>query len=240
MTDLICFDNVAKTYQMGEVVVRALRGVSFTVEEGEFLMIMGPSGSGKSTALNLMGGLDRPTSGQVIVNGETISDFDNRQMTRYRRDSIGIVFQFFNLIPTLTAAENVELALTLKPNHTALRRRSRELLERVGLAERADHFPAQLSGGEQQRVAIARALANNPQVLLCDEPTGSVDAETGQMVMQVIRKLNQQEGTTVVLVTHDGSLMDYSDRVLYMHSGQIDHIETVTMHTPAPMAEVQS
>ncbi len=154
MTNLICFENVTKTYQMGEVTVRALRSVSPAVSEGEFVMIMGPSGSGKSTALNLMGGLDRPTSGQVIVNGETISDFDNPQMTRYRRDTVGIVFQFFNLIPTLTASENVELALTLRPNHTALRRRSRELLDRVGLAERADHFPAQLSGGEQQRVAI--------------------------------------------------------------------------------------
>jgi putative ABC transport system ATP-binding protein len=225
MTDLIRFENVSKAYQMGEITVRALRDVSLAVADGEFVMIMGPSGSGKSTALNLMGGLDQPTDGKVIVDGEVISSYDSRQLTHYRRDKVGVVFQFFNLIPTLTAAENVELALTLRPDRSGLRRISLELLGRVGLAERADHFPAQLSGGEQQRVAIARALANHPRVLLCDEPTGSVDEEIGLKVLEVIQALNREEGTTIVLVTHDVSLGEYADRVLHMRSGQIDHID---------------
>ncbi len=227
MPPLIRLRNVTKTYPMGEVEVHALRGLNLDVPEGQFVVLLGPSGSGKTTTLNLIGGLDRPTQGEVIVDGEDIAQLDDRRLTRYRAGKVGFVFQFFNLIPTLTAAENIAFALELVTrDRAAVRRRTEELLALVGLSDRADHFPSQLSGGEQQRVAIARALANHPAILLADEPTGNLDVETGRQVLQALRDLNQQEGVTVVLVTHNTAIAPMADRVVRLHSGTVASDET--------------
>ncbi|MBN1657787.1 MAG: ABC transporter ATP-binding protein [Anaerolineae bacterium] len=220
------FQNVSKTYQMGEVEVHALRGLDLAVREGEFLVIVGPSGSGKTTTLNLIGGLDSPTSGRLIVAGNDISGYDEQALTAYRRDEIGFIFQFFNLLPTLTAAENVEFALELvEKDGRLVRRRALDLLDKVGLAERADHFPSQLSGGEQQRVAIARALAKDPLILLADEPTGNLDYRMGQKVLRVMQDLNQKEGRTVILVTHNTAIGPMGHRVVHLHDGQVARVE---------------
>ncbi len=232
---LIRLESVSKLYRMGEVDVKALDDLSLSIPGGEFVVLLGPSGCGKTTALNLIGGLDRPTSGQVLIRGEDISRYDDRALTRYRRDSIGFVFQFFNLIPTLTAAENVEFALTLK-HHGDMRERALELLDLVGLSERASHFPAQLSGGQQQRVAIARALANEPPILLCDEPTGNLDSSTGQQVLQVLHELNRKQGTTIVLVTHNSAIAPMADRVVHLQNGAIENVETTSQ--PQDVAEL--
>ena len=218
---LIQLLSVTKNYPMGEITVHALRALDLEIRRGELLVMLGPSGSGKTTVLNLVGGLDRPTGGQILVGGQDITRFDERRLTAYRRDQVGFVFQFFNLIPTLTAEENVEFALTLGDHDRDLRGEALRLLDQVDLRDRAGHFPAQLSGGEQQRVAIARALANRPQVLLCDEPTGNLDVDTGQRVLAVIRELNREAGTTVVLVTHNVALAPLADRVVRLHSGEI-------------------
>ncbi len=222
MSALIQLRHVTKTYPMGEVEVHALRGLDLEVPRGQFVVLLGPSGSGKTTTLNLMGGLDRPTAGQVIVEGEDITQYNDRRLTDYRARKVGFVFQFFNLIPTLTAAENIAFALELTTrDRAAVRRRTAELLDLVGLTQRGDHFPSQLSGGEQQRVAIARALANHPAILLADEPTGNLDVETGRQVLQALRELNRQEGVTVVLVTHNTAIAPLADRVVRLHSGMI-------------------
>ena len=235
---VIRMENVTKDYPMGEVVVHALRGIDLEVAPGEFIVLLGPSGSGKTTTLNLMGGLDRPTSGRVIVQDEDISRYDDKELTRYRRGKVGFVFQFFNLIPTLTARENVEFALALLDGKSGdLEKRAQELLEMVGLGDRADHFPSQLSGGEQQRVAIARALANHPPLMLCDEPTGNLDVETGRSVLQVMRDLNRREGTTIVLVTHNTAIAPMADRVVRLHSGTIKEI--TTNPEPAPVSTLE-
>ncbi len=223
---LIQLDSVSKRYRMGEVEVTALDNLSLEIHEGQFVVLLGPSGCGKTTALNLIGGLDRPTSGHVLIRGADISQYDEDRLTGYRRDTVGFVFQFFNLIPTLTAAENVEFALALK-QHDRLRQRSRELLDLVGLSDRVNHFPSQLSGGQQQRVAIARALANNPPILLCDEPTGNLDSATGQQVLQVLRSLNEKQGTTVILVTHNSAIAPMADRVIHLQNGSVEQIETI-------------
>jgi putative ABC transport system ATP-binding protein len=218
--------NVTQAYQMGEVQVQALSGLDLTVQEGEFVVIVGPSGSGKTTTLNLIGGLDTPTSGELVVAGSNIAGYDEKALTAYRRDQIGFIFQFFNLMPTLTASENVEFALELvEKNGHKVHQRALALLEKVGLAERADHFPSQLSGGEQQRVAIARALAKDPLILLADEPTGNLDFRMGQKVLRVMRDLNQQEGRTVILVTHNTVIGQIGDRVVHLHDGQVAHVE---------------
>jgi putative ABC transport system ATP-binding protein len=218
--------NVTKTYQMGEVQVHALCGLDLAVQEGEFVVIVGPSGSGKTTTLNLIGGLDSPTSGELIVAGTNVAGYDEKALTGYRRDQIGFIFQFFNLLPTLTASENVEFALELvEKNGREVHQQALTLLEKVGLSERADHFPSQLSGGEQQRVAIARALAKDPLILLADEPTGNLDFRMGQKVLRVMQDLNQQEGRTVILVTHNTVIGQIGNRVVHLHDGQVARVE---------------
>jgi putative ABC transport system ATP-binding protein len=218
--------NVTKTYQMGEVQVHALCGLDLAVHEGEFVVIVGPSGSGKTTTLNLIGGLDSPTSGELIVAGTNVAGYDEKALTAYRRDQIGFIFQFFNLLPTLTASENVEFAVELvERNGRKIHQRALALLEKVGLSERADHFPSQLSGGEQQRVAIARALAKDPLILLADEPTGNLDFRMGQKVLHVMQDLNRQEGRTVILVTHNTVIGQIGDRVVHLRDGQLAHVE---------------
>ncbi len=231
---VIHMSGVTKTYPMGEVEVHALRGLDLEVQRGRFVAVLGPSGCGKTTTLNLIGGLDRPTSGSLVVEGEDIARMNDAQLTHYRRKQVGFVFQFFNLIPTLTAAENIELALTLnrdgkrRPRGSrGMKQRAHELLGLVGLDERIDHFPSQLSGGEQQRVAIARSLANDPSVLLCDEPTGNLDLETGVQVLGVIRDLNRRQGATVVLVTHNSAIAPIAHQIVRLRNGAIEKIEDV-------------
>lgn len=209
--------GVGKSYEMGAVEVHALREVDLQLRRGELVVILGPSGCGKSTLLNMIGGLDRPTTGTVIVDGEDISSYDESRLSVYRRRKIGFVFQFFNLIPTLTAKENVLLTAELVD-------RSRPVLEvlaEVGLKERADHFPNELSGGEQQRVALARALIKNPPILLCDEPTGELDFETGKRTLSLIHRLSHEEEMTVLIVTHNAAIAQMADTVIRMQSGRI-------------------
>jgi putative ABC transport system ATP-binding protein len=209
--------DLTKVYRMGEVDVHALRGVDVELREGEFLVLLGPSGSGKSTLLNILGGLDGPSTGRVLYRGEDLSSADEDMLTEFRREHVGFVFQFYNLIPSLTAHENVALVTDIAPHPMA----AREALALVGLADRLDHFPAQLSGGEQQRVAIARAVAKRPDVLLCDEPTGALDAETGRVVLQVLEDVNRELGTTTAIITHNAPIATMADRVLTLHDGRI-------------------
>jgi putative ABC transport system ATP-binding protein len=232
---LIEMQSVKKTYPMGDLTVQALRGLDLAVARGEFIVLLGPSGSGKTTTLNILGGLDRPSDGKVVVDGDEIARFGERRLTGYRRTKVGFIFQFFNLIPTLTALENIEFALALTQSGRSLKTRAMDLLSAVSLQDRADHFPSQLSGGEQQRVAIARSLANKPPLLLADEPTGNLDVETGQ-VLQAIRDLNRKERTTVVLVTHNVSIAPMADRVVRLHDGSVARIEANP--NPAPVAEL--
>ncbi len=214
--------DVYKIYKIGFHEVVALNGISLKIEEGEFVAIMGPSGSGKSTLLYMIGCLDKPTRGRVIIDGCDTSTLSDTRLTELRRDKIGFVFQQYFLIPTLTALENVELPMVFKGvSKRDMRRRAKELLAMVGLGDKGDRKPNELSGGEQQRVAIARALANEPPILLCDEPTGNLDTKSGKIVMDIIKSLNEERGVTVVLVTHDPSLCDYADRVIRIRDGVI-------------------
>jgi putative ABC transport system ATP-binding protein len=219
---LYTMTDLTKSYQMGEVTVHALRGADLEIYDGEFLVLLGPSGSGKSTLLNLIGGMDTPTSGHVRLRETDIADFGERRLTAYRREHVGFIFQFFNLIPTLTAGENVRLAAQVCSNPLPVD----ETLAMVGLADRADHFPSQLSGGEQQRVAIARAVCKNPEVILGDEPTGALDYETGKLVLEVLRDVHRKSGKTVVVVTHNVAIGRMADRVVRLRSGTIQDIET--------------
>lgn len=215
--------DVWKTYGEGPTAIHALKDITLEIPDGEFTVILGPSGSGKTTLLNLVGSIDRPTEGRIDVNGIDLGALDREGRTRFRRSAAGFVFQFFNLIPTLTAAENVELVAELTSGQASSR--ARAVLEQVGLSDRLDNFPGQLSGGEQQRVAIARALVKKPPLLLCDEPTGELDFETGRVILDLLHRINREEGHTVLLVTHNAALGEMADRVLRLHSGSIveDH-----------------
>jgi putative ABC transport system ATP-binding protein len=221
--------QITKTYHMGEVDVHALRGVDLELYSGEFVVLLGPSGSGKSTLLNILGGLDVPSSGSVYYRGRQLTAFDDAALTRYRRDFVGFVFQFYNLIPSLTARENVALITEIAPNPMD----PAEALRMVGLGDRLDHFPAQMSGGEQQRVAIARAVAKRPDVLLCDEPTGALDVHTGVLVLEAIQHINAELGTTTAVITHNAVIGDMADRVIHLSGGEITGIETNAQRRPA-------
>ncbi len=227
------FNNVRKDYQMGEVVIHALDGVDFTIEEGEFVIIAGASGAGKSTILNLLGGMDTASSGTIRVGDKIVSDFDAKQLTLYRRDDVGFVFQFYNLIQNLTVRENVELAAQISKNPLDIT----ETLKSVGLMERENNFPSQISGGEQQRVAIARAIAKNPRLLLCDEPTGALDYQTGKQVLEVLQNICKTEKTTVVVITHNLALTPIGDKIIRVRSGKIESI-TLNDH-PVSAREIE-
>ncbi len=213
--------ELSKIYRMGEVEVRALQSVDLDLYDGEFVVILGPSGSGKSTLLNILGGLDIPTSGQVFFHDRDLTHANDAELTRFRRDCVGFIFQFYNLIPSLSARENVALVTEISRHPMP----PEEALARVGLSDRLDHFPAQMSGGEQQRVAIARAIAKRPQVLLCDEPTGALDYKTGKLVLEALADVNRELGTTTVVITHNAAIAAMADRVVTMRSGEINRIQ---------------
>ena len=231
MADIV-FENVYKTYQLGEVRIDAVKEANFTVRDGAFVAVLGPSGAGKTTVLNLLGGMDRATSGRILVNDRDIVPLNDRKLNQYRRDEVGFVFQFYNLMPNLTALENVELARQVGRNSLD----PAETLERVGLSERMNNFPAQLSGGEQQRVAIARALCKNPELLLCDEPTGALDSETGRMVLGLLLDVCRDTGKTVMIITHNAAIMPVAQSVLRMKSGRISEI--IENANPRSMEEI--
>lgn len=227
------FNHIVKEYAAGETMIRALNDASFIVEKGELAVILGSSGAGKTTALNILGGMDTATSGQVIVDGQDITNYNNRQLVGYRRTDIGFVFQFYNLVPNLTALENVELAAQVCEEYLD----ASETLDKVGLSERKGNFPAQLSGGEQQRVSIARALAKNPKLLLCDEPTGALDYNTGKQILQLLQDTCRKDGITVLLITHNSALAPMADRLIRFKSGKV--IEMTTNANPTPIAEIE-
>ncbi len=229
----ITFENVTKEYRMGEVTIDAVAGVNFTIEKGEFAIIVGPSGAGKTTVLNMLGGMDTCSGGTITVDGTIVSDYSARQLTAYRRSDIGFVFQFYNLVQNLTALENVELAAQICDDPMD----AGEMLEHVGLGHRLNNFPAQLSGGEQQRVAIARALAKNPKLLLCDEPTGALDYVTGKAILRLLQDTSRQHNMTVVVITHNSALTPMADRVIHIKNGRVERMEQNPK--PAPIEEIE-
>ena len=233
MSSFVSLEDVKKIYQMGEVQIMAAAGIDFQIERGEFAVVVGPSGAGKTTVLNILGGMDTASSGRVIVDGKDIAQYSPRQLTAYRRDDIGFVFQFYNLIPNLTALENVELALQISKNPL----KAEEVLKDVGLGHRLNNFPAQLSGGEQQRVSIARALAKNPKILLCDEPTGALDYQTGKSILKLLQDTCHKKGKTVVVITHNLAIAPMADRVIEMKNGKISNI-TINEH-PQPVETIE-
>ena len=221
MDAFIELKNVVKSYTMGDVTIYANNGVNFKVNKGEFTVIVGASGAGKTTILNMLGGMDTPTSGTILIDGHNIATYDDKQLTDYRRDDIGFVFQFYNLVQNLTALENVELASQISKDPL----NSLDILERVGLGGRKDNFPAQLSGGEQQRVAIARAIAKNPKLLLCDEPTGALDYQTGKSILGLLRSMCDNYGMTVIVITHNSALAPMADQVIHLKNGKVEKQE---------------
>ena len=233
MKDFVKLENVRKIYQMGEVEIRAVDGIDFEIGKGEFVVIVGPSGAGKTTVLNILGGMDTATSGKVLVDGNDVAQYTNRQLIGYRREDIGFVFQFYNLVPNLTALENVELALQICKEPLD----AKMVLEEVGLGERLNNFPAQLSGGEQQRVSIARALARNPKLLLCDEPTGALDYNTGKAILKLLQDTCRNKGMTVIVITHNSALAPMADRVIHIKNGRVESME-MNAH-PVPVETIE-
>lgn len=211
-------ERVTKVYRMGEVEIHAVDGIDFEIQKGEFVVIVGPSGAGKTTVLNILGGMDTASSGRVVVDGQDIAKYSQKKLTGYRRNDIGFVFQFYNLVPNLTALENVELAMQICKNPL----NASTLLEEVGLGQRMKNFPSQLSGGEQQRVSIARALAKNPKLLLCDEPTGALDYQTGKSILKLLQDMCRQRGMTVIVITHNSAITPMADRVIRIKNGRVD------------------
>ena len=229
----ILFENVTKVYRMGEVEIRAVNGAEFTIDKGEFTVIVGPSGAGKTTILNMLGGMDSCTSGRIVVDTREVSSSTPRQLTEYRRFDIGFVFQFYNLVQNLTALENVELASQICKNPLD----AEETMREVGLEERMNNFPSQLSGGEQQRVAIARALAKNPKLLLCDEPTGALDYVTGKQILALLQKTCRERGMTVIVITHNLALTPMADKVIHIRNGKVDRLEI--NEDPVPVEQIE-
>ncbi|CDC08203.1 putative uncharacterized protein [Lachnospiraceae bacterium CAG:364] len=221
MEDYVKLENVTKVYKMGEVEIRAADGIDFFISKGEFVVIVGPSGAGKTTVLNILGGMDTATEGKVLVDGKDVAKYTPKMLTGYRRDDIGFVFQFYNLVPNLTALENVELALQICKEPLD----AKSVLEDVGLGDRLDNFPAQLSGGEQQRVSIARALAKNPKLLLCDEPTGALDYNTGKAILKLLQDTCRQKGMTVIVITHNSAIAPMADRIIHIKNGRVSGME---------------
>ena len=218
--DFVKLKNVTKIYQMGEVQIRAVDGIDFSIDKGEFVVVVGPSGAGKTTVLNILGGMDKASGGEVLVDGKDIAGYSQKQLTGYRRNDIGFVFQFYNLVPNLTALENVELALQISRNPLD----AKTVMQEVGLGDRLNNFPAQLSGGEQQRVSIARALAKNPKLLLCDEPTGALDYQTGKAILKLLQDMCRERGMTVIVITHNSALTPMADRVIRIKNGKVSEM----------------
>ncbi len=233
MEEFVKLENITKVYKMGEVEIRAVGGIDFAIQKGEFVVIVGPSGAGKTTVLNILGGMDTATSGTIMVDGENITGYHAKQLTGYRRDDIGFVFQFYNLVPNLTALENVELALQICKDP----RDAGEVLEEVGLGDRKNNFPAQLSGGEQQRVSIARALAKNPKLMLCDEPTGALDYNTGKAILKLLQDTCRERGMTVIVITHNSALAPMADRLIKIKNGKVSEM-TLNAH-PIPVEQIE-
>ncbi len=227
------FKNVTKEYQTGDTKIKALDNANFEIEKGELVVIVGPSGAGKTTTLNILGGMDSITKGSVLIDGENISNYKREELTEYRRDDIGFVFQFYNLVQNLTAKENVELAVQISKNPLNVNK----VLDSVGLKDRKNNFPAQLSGGEQQRVAIARAVAKNPKILLCDEPTGALDYKTGKQILKLLQDTCREKGMTVIIITHNGAIAPMADKIIHFKNGKPEDV--VINKKPIPVEEIE-
>ena len=229
MKPLIKLKNVSKEYTMGSQIIKAANNLNFTINQGDLVVILGPSGSGKSTLLNLLGGLDKPTRGEIIIDNENISTFSDKELTNYRAQKIGFIFQFYNLIPNLTAQENIEILNDIIDKNI----NGKETLKQVGLSQHINKFPSELSGGEQQRVSIARAIAKKPKMLLCDEPTGALDSHTGKIIIELLINLSENENTTVIIVTHNSEFAKVANKIIHIKNGEVEHIET--NKTPQPI-----